>query len=159
MLFRNSWGPSQSEADSETWLQTIISFVVVSVAQVAPYYLAAYDFFVFTAAADEQYCGFVNSFYCLVNQLIAFLPALLLEHLSSINLNMLILVCIAVLAVTLVHSVLFQCLVFEKQFAIAEASTGSTSNNNIDNTTDIRPAGSLPLLASPTASAAALQQK
>jgi hypothetical protein len=44
-------------------LPSPLIFTIVSVAQVMPYYLSNYDFYMFTTAIDEKYYGWLSGLY------------------------------------------------------------------------------------------------
>jgi len=54
------------------------SFIMVSLAQVIPYYMYSYDFYCFTSSVDEIYYGFIFGIYGFLYQLLYIVPASIL---------------------------------------------------------------------------------
>eukprot|EP01116_Phalansterium_solitarium_P006418 TRINITY_DN18715_c0_g1_i1.p1 TRINITY_DN18715_c0_g1~~TRINITY_DN18715_c0_g1_i1.p1 ORF type:complete len:525 (+),score=191.93 TRINITY_DN18715_c0_g1_i1:190-1764(+) len=87
-------------------LPDLATYVIVSVAQVLPYYMSMYLFFVFTASADPEFYGFVYSTYGLGAQLISFIPAIVLL-IPQVTNNVIIIVCLVLVVLNLLYSVYF----------------------------------------------------
>jgi len=87
-------------------LPPVPTFIIVSVAQVMPYYLSMYDFYVITSSTEDKYYGFVNSLYGWGIQVIGLIPAAFL-FLSSLSNDVMILICLAILVTTIIYAVVF----------------------------------------------------
>jgi len=87
-------------------LPPIPTFIIVSVAQVLPYYLSMYDFYVITSSTEDKYYGFVNSLYGWGIQIIGLIPAAFL-FLNSLSNGAMIIICLTILMTTIIYGIVF----------------------------------------------------
>jgi len=74
---------------------------LVAVGQIVPYYMNAYDYYIFTTYVREEYYGFLGSIYNFSNQIIYNITAILLSN--NISLSMIIISCVCLSGVSLFY--------------------------------------------------------
>eukprot|EP01027_Heterolobosea_sp_BB2_P015111 GEZU01021652.1.p1 GENE.GEZU01021652.1~~GEZU01021652.1.p1 ORF type:complete len:555 (+),score=113.84 GEZU01021652.1:327-1991(+) len=91
-LLLSSSAPSPSSSSASA----LMTFLLVSIAQVAPYHLTSYTWYVFTSAVDEQYYGFAQALYGIGTQVIFLAPGLFMV-IPQLSTTFLLWCCIALL--------------------------------------------------------------
>jgi len=79
------------------------TFIMVSLAQVIPYYLFSFDFYVFTSSIDEIYYGFIYGIYGFLYQVLYIVPASILY--IPISNDALIIASLVILVIVMGYSV------------------------------------------------------
>jgi len=82
-----------------------LAFFVVSVAQVMPYYMFEYDFFVYTSTVSEKYYGFLYNILSVAYSFVTVVIGFILQY--SVSDNTLFSMCIVILFILIVHSLYF----------------------------------------------------
>jgi len=77
--------------------------VLVSIGQIVPYYMNAYDYYIFTTYVKAEYYGFQSTVYNFLNQVINNITAILLSN--SISLSLIIITCVSLLGLSLVYGI------------------------------------------------------
>jgi len=86
-------------------LPRYIIFILVSIAQVMPWYLTDYDYYVFTTSCNPQYYGFLLSLYGIINTLLTMAISGLLIY--PIPMGWLITLCVSLLLGIVIYSMFF----------------------------------------------------
>eukprot|EP01028_Stygiella_incarcerata_P003191 TRINITY_DN16147_c0_g1_i1.p1 TRINITY_DN16147_c0_g1~~TRINITY_DN16147_c0_g1_i1.p1 ORF type:complete len:634 (-),score=149.74 TRINITY_DN16147_c0_g1_i1:267-2168(-) len=84
-------------------LHPIVTFALIAVAQVLPYYFNTFDYYVFTTALHEEIYGFILSIYGFFAQLTSLLTAFLMT--TGWSLHVVVLICLGLYFVLLVYGV------------------------------------------------------
>jgi hypothetical protein len=84
-------------------LHPIVTFALIAVAQVLPYYFNTFDYYVFTTALHEEIYGFILSIYGFFAQLTSLLTAFLMT--TGWSLHVVVLICLGLYTVLLIYGV------------------------------------------------------
>eukprot|EP01105_Mastigella_eilhardi_P024851 TRINITY_DN657_c0_g1_i2.p1 TRINITY_DN657_c0_g1~~TRINITY_DN657_c0_g1_i2.p1 ORF type:complete len:406 (+),score=91.54 TRINITY_DN657_c0_g1_i2:133-1350(+) len=97
-------------------LPYVLLMVLVSVAQVVPYYLNAYDYYVLNTAIKSEYFGIILSVYAVGVQLVYLAMASVVSYISAVG--YIVGGCLGLLVMAVVHAVYMRHLFLHRSWAV-----------------------------------------